>query len=419
MKALYTLVYNRKNKLNKDGEALVQIRVYYKRENKYLSTGIYLLPKQWDPKRNEVSQHHPEADELNRELQAHIEKLKTHERNEAKAGRPLVLSTLSLDNLQLATPTLSFTEFWHTWVETDNQLEYETKRTHRSDLNRLKEFKEEVHFFELTPELLRSYEAFLLKYRFIEYTGQEKPLSYSRIHGLFKTVRAYVNRAIQEGYIEPQNDPFLRFSTAKYRKVANQTTRKYLTPEEIHLLENLQIPEHLDYLEKIRDMFLLSCYAGLRYSDVVKLDESCLQYSKGEGYSLYYSMQQKTKVDVLVPIYLLFDRKPEQIVKKYLKKGDKKLFKGLTNQYVNRSLKQLAFLAGIERRVTFHMGRHSCATLLLDMGLSYEVVQQILGHTNIRTTQIYGKVRKEAVKKALKAVKWDKGKRGKKGPGSH
>lgn len=53
------------------------------------------------------------------------------------------------------------------------------------------------------------------------------------------------------------------------------------------------------------------------------------------------------------------------------------------------------------------MGRHSCATLLLDIGLSYEVVQQILGHTNIRTTQIYGKVRKEAVKKALKAVKWD------------
>ena len=41
------------------------------------------------------------------------------------------------------------------------------------------------------------------------------------------------------------------------------------------------------------------------------------------------------------------------------------------------------------------------------MGLSYEVVQQILGHTNIRTTQIYGKVRKEAVKKVLKGVKWD------------
>ena len=292
-------------------------------------------------------------------------------------------------------------------METDNQLENETKRAHRSDLNRFKEFRKEVHFFELTPELLRSYKAFLLHYCFTSHKGEIRPLSYSRVHGLFKALRAYVSRAIQEGYIEPQNDPFLRFSTAKYRKVAAQTTRKYLTPEEIQLLENLEIPGHLEYLEKIRDMFLLSCYAGLRYSDVIRLDESCLQYSKGEGYSLYYSMQHKTKTDVMIPVYLLFNRKPEQIVKKYLSKGDPQLFKGLTNQYVNRCLKQLAFLSGLKRNLTFHMGRHSCATLLLDMGLSYEVVQQILGHTNIRTTQIYGKVRKEAVKKALKAVKWD------------
>lgn len=98
------------------------------------------------------------------------------------------------------------------------------------------------------------------------------------------------------------------------------------------------------------------------------------------------------------------------IVKKYLKdlkKDEELLFGDITNQYMNRCLKQLAFLADIENNLTFHMARHSCATLLLDMGLSYEVVQQILGHTNIRTTQIYGKVRKEAVKKALKGVKWD------------
>lgn len=71
---------------------------------------------------------------------------------------------------------------------------------------------------------------------------------------------------------------------------------------------------------------------GLRYSDVIRLDESCLQYSKGEGYSLYYSMQHKTKTDVMIPVYLLFNRKPEQIAKKYLSKGDPQLFKGLSNQ---------------------------------------------------------------------------------------
>lgn len=320
--------------------------------------------------------------------------------------RALVLATLSLDNLRNVSTDLTFTEFWLKWIENDNQLEYDTKRTHRSELRRLREFKHDIYFFELTPEFLRGYESFLLKYRFINAKGEKAALSPPRIHCLFKTLRAYVNRAIQEGYIEPQNNPFLRFSMAKYRRVADQTNRKYLTAEEVQVLEKLEIPPHLEYLERIRDMFLLSCYAGLRYSDMVRLDESCLQRNE-DGYSLYYNLQQKTQNDVLVPVSLLFNGKPEQIVKKYFAKGDHHPFFGLSNQHVNRSLKQLAFLAGMKRNLTFHMGRHSCATLLLDAGLSYEVVKQILGHTNIRTTQIYGKVRKEAVKSALKAVKWN------------
>jgi site-specific recombinase XerD len=107
-----------------------------------------------------------------------------------------------------------------------------------------------------------------------------------------------------------------------------------------------------------------------------------------------------------VPVSLLFGGKPEQIEKKYPAGADNRLFKGLTNQHVNCILKQLAFFAGMKLNLTFHIERHSCATGLLDAGLSYEVVKQILGHTNIRTTQIYGKVWKEAVKSALKAVKW-------------
>ena len=128
MKATYTLIYNRRNKLNSQGKAAVVIQVYYRRERKWFNTEIFLTPKEWDEKRSEVSKHHPKADELNKELQEHIEKLKTHERNEAKAGRPLILSSLSLDNPKEAVPAISFTEFWHTWVETDNQLEYEAKR---------------------------------------------------------------------------------------------------------------------------------------------------------------------------------------------------------------------------------------------------------------------------------------------------
>jgi hypothetical protein len=92
MKATYTLVYNRKNQLNKQGKALVQIQVYYNKKRKWLGTNVYLTPKEWDAKRMKVATSHPQCDELNKELQAHIERLQTFERNEAKAGRALNLS---------------------------------------------------------------------------------------------------------------------------------------------------------------------------------------------------------------------------------------------------------------------------------------------------------------------------------------
>jgi integrase len=213
-------------------------------------------------------------------LQTYIENLKSYVRAKFKAGRPLILASISLEKYNASSPCLSFTGYWQLGIENNNQLEFDTKRAHRSALKRFYEFREEVHFHELSTELLREYELFLLNFRVKNNKRAEKPLSYGRIHCLFKTLRAYMNRAIQEGYMETSNDPFRRFSNAKYRKVASQTTRKYLTLEEVHAIENLDIPKHLMYLEKIRDMFLLSCYTGLRYSDIVRLDKSCLQLVK-------------------------------------------------------------------------------------------------------------------------------------------
>lgn len=76
MKPTYTFLYNRKNTLNKKGEALVQIQVYANKERKFLSTAIYLKPNEWDVRRNEVPKNHPESDLLNQELQTHLENLK-------------------------------------------------------------------------------------------------------------------------------------------------------------------------------------------------------------------------------------------------------------------------------------------------------------------------------------------------------
>ena len=84
----------------------------------------------------------------------------------------------------------------------------------------------------------------------------------------------------------------------------------------------------------------------------------------------------------------------------------KRIFQGLTNQYVNRSLKEIAKLAGIDKPVTFHTARHTNATYLLYQGVNVTTVQKILGHKKLQTTQIYSKVMDKTVVKELSAIKY-------------
>ena len=77
MKFIYRFVYNRKNKLNREQAALLQIEVYYRGKRKYFSTNLYLRPNQWDEKRKRIKRH-PNALELNKRIQeylAHIEQI--------------------------------------------------------------------------------------------------------------------------------------------------------------------------------------------------------------------------------------------------------------------------------------------------------------------------------------------------------
>jgi site-specific recombinase XerD len=68
-----------------------------------------------------------------------------------------------------------------------------------------------------------------------------------------------------------------------------------------------------------------------------------------------------------------------------------KVLPQITNQKLNMYLKTIADLSGIDIKLTHHIARHTCGTLLLNNGVGLEIVQKILGHENIRTTQIYAK----------------------------
>jgi integrase len=196
-----------------------------------------------------------------------------------------------------------------------------------------------------------------------------------------KQFKAVFNRAIQFGFIN--DNPF-----RGYKFSFQKTNRTFLTPEEIKILEELEIPN--ESLDKVRDCFIFAIYTGLRYSDVCNLTKKHLQTDAKGKHWIEFQIQ-KTKENTRVP---LLD-KAFRIVAKY--QNEKfpfdKLLPAISHQKVNTFLKILGNMAGLNKILTFHVARHTFATTVtLSNNVPIEVVQKLLGHANLSSTQIYAKI---------------------------
>lgn len=177
------------------------------------------------------------------------------------------------------------------------------------------------------------------------------------------------------------HDPF-----ANYHFHLELVDRGFLTDEEILKIVNkkLTIPR----LSLVRDIFIFSCFTGLSYIDVANLTPEHLVNMDDKPWIM--TKRQKTNVESNI---LLLDI-PKQIIAKYSNKThhDGKLFPVLSNQKMNAYLKEIADICGIGKNLTFHMARHTFATMSLSKGVPMESVSKMLGHTNIKTTQIYARI---------------------------
>ena len=162
--------------------------------------------------------------------------------------------------------------------------------------------------------------------------------------------------------------------------------RGFLTDEEVLQIVNKEL--NVPRLELVRDIFIFSCFTGLAYIDVANLTPDNIVMLGGKEWIM--TKRQKTSVETNV---LLLDI-PKRIISKYSHQTyrDGKLFPILSNQKTNSYLKEIADICGIKKNLTFHLARHTFATLCLSKGVPMESVSKMLGHTNIRTTQIYARI---------------------------
>ena len=179
-----------------------------------------------------------------------------------------------------------------------------------------------------------------------------------------------------------QSDPF-----ANYKIRLEKVDRGYLTQEELSAIMSKKFT--LKRLEQVRDLFVFSCFTGLAYIDVYSLRERHIRKSFDER---LWVMKKRKKTGIQSNILLLDI--PKMILKKYKEKlPDGKVLPVLSNQKMNAYLKEIADLSGIKKNLTFHLARHTFATTVtLAKGVPMETVSKMLGHTNMKTTQIYARI---------------------------
>ena len=382
MKSIFRVVfYLRSNYVNKEGKTSVMLRIYLNNERLSLgSTGISVKSSQWDKEKERIKGRTTEALNTNLQLDNIASGLQSIFR------RIEMSDVVSLERIK--------SEFLGKKEDTDTLMQlfekhngdvakqvgvsvgkatlqkYNVCKRHFSEFLEKQYKRSDLKLTELTYVVIREFDLYLRTE-----VGQN-PNTATKTMKTFKTITLLGQKM---GVL--LHDPFMN-----HRFHIEPVNRGFLTDEEILLIAHKQI--NIPRLELIRDIFIFSCFTGLAYIDVSNLTPDHIVTLGDKQWIM--TQRQKTSVETNV---LLLDI-PKAIIAKYGGKTYRngKLFPMLTNQKTNSYLKEIADICGIKKNLTFHLARHTFATMSLSKGVPMESVSKMLGHTNIRTTQIYARI---------------------------
>lgn len=241
-------------------------------------------------------------------------------------------------------------------------------------------------FGNINIKMLEDFKKFLLSAP--QGGGKKGTISQTTASTYFSIFKTALRQAFIDDYLSTD-------LSAKVKNIQpNSVRRNYLTEAELNQLANT--PCDIPVLKRAA---LFSALTGLRHCDIQKLRWNEIQ-KDGDSYRLNFT-QQKTKNVEYMPIgeqaYKLCGTPQD---------SDRLVFEDLTDAaWISRPLKRWLEAAGITRKITFHCFRHTFATLQLANGTDIYTVSKMLGHTNVKTTQIYAKVVNEKKEQAANAIK--------------
>ena len=383
----YEFIYNRKNKLNTNGEALIQIRMYLNGINRYYSTGIYLKPSDWNEKK-----YVPKSPIVLRQIESIRHELADFEKDTRRKLGHFTLKDFDLFGEIIPEPVqekekLSFTAFMLTKHKAEKASGQQSWTTRKLSIDYFIEYRKDVSFEDINYNLIEGFDFFLKARKYHTNT----------IANHHKHIKRYIIRAINEDLMEIKQNPYLKFPVKK-----EVGKCQVLNDDELERFENLTFDNPNTFDEKVKDMFLFGVYTGLRFGDIYQLRKTNF-FDSPDGMVMEFQARKTTKHGKKF-LDLLFEGKPRIIVDKYMPDDNKiALFKGLTNPKVNRLLKVLARKANIPISLCFKDARDTCATYLVKR-FPITLVRDELQHSNIKITNKYLHNNEEETKQAFKRV---------------
>jgi site-specific recombinase XerD len=354
----------------------------YDRKSRYISLGVSAREKEWSEAKCRVYDSAKDSYVRNDIINAAEIKAKSIIYKYKYERKPLPPDLF----LKLFHDDSYGSESFYTYVEQVLKRDKEvlnpgTLKGYNDQLNKLKTFQPSLRFTEITASWIDSYSRFLANNR-------ERKNNANTINKSLSFIRSILNRAKRDKKIE-QHVFENEVSVARI-----EGNREYLTLLELESLWKLyHSGKFKPNKANVLRYFLFSCYTGLRYSDVKELRFKHIHED-------WISMQmKKTNEKVRIPIH------PR--AKKLLPGpgfDNQQVFKVLTDQPTNRYLKDIMNQCGIKKTISFHSARHTFATACLERGISMEAVQSFLGHTDRKSTAIYGRMNDG--RKRMEMEKW-------------
>lgn len=373
------------------GELPIYLRITMDRKKAELHTGYTSTLKDWSQDEQLTKSNITTNNELSKKRSKVYELIIDLERKNKPVSATILKDLLSgKDKIDIG--LLTYFQRHIDEIKIKNEIKAISINKYTQSINSLKEFIpkkykiQEYNIDQVDYEFINGYDLFL---------RETHSLHKNTINKYHSRLRTILLKALAEGHIFKQ--PYANFKLNSVK-----TDREFLNQEELNKIIQLDL-SHNTSLEKVKDLFIFSVYTGLRFQDAQSLTIDSLGKYKNKAFIKF--IQQKTSRAIEIPLLPAAIK----IIEKYTKTPESEVFKKLlpeiSNQKVNAYLKVIADLSGLNRKISHHIARHTFATTIcLNNNMALEDVSMLLGHSSLKTTQIYGKITQERLHQSIKSI---------------